>query len=229
MITAPFNFVPLNEKVFYPPWADDVSHDVPFEDGESGSIDITLTARSPIFIRDAKEETRFCNHNGEYYIPGSSVKGTVRNVLEIMTFSKMNVNSFNDDTYAVRDLSSAKNFYMKQMNLIDQPFTQCGWLKVVDGEYTIEDCGTAGRINHTQIDYALNIEFAKYFKPDLFDARDNNQKTSEYKYNLVENKIHTLRVGNMYKSEANAKYDKREFYKFDKSGKNYFIQYNDYL
>lgn len=225
MITAPFNFVPLSDKVFFPPWAEDVSHDVPFKDGESGVIDITITAKSPIFIRNHSSDrdnpsTEFCNHNGQYYIPGSSVKGMVRNVLEIMSFSKLNKNSYDDNTYAVRDLSSAQNFYMKQMNLIDAPFTQCGWLKIVDGNYVIEDCGTPGRINHTQIDYALGIEFAKHFKLNDFDAKDTTQKTSEYKYNLVNNKIHTITVGEMYLSESNRKYDKREFYKYDKNGKN---------
>ena len=31
MITAPFNFVPLSDKVFFPDWADSVSHDIPFK------------------------------------------------------------------------------------------------------------------------------------------------------------------------------------------------------
>ena len=52
MITAPYNFVPLNEKVFYPPWSDDVSHDIPFSDGESGEIELKIEAKSPIFIRN---------------------------------------------------------------------------------------------------------------------------------------------------------------------------------
>jgi len=43
MITAPFNFVPLNKKVFFPDWAEKVSHDIPFSDGESGVIDITIS------------------------------------------------------------------------------------------------------------------------------------------------------------------------------------------
>ena len=213
MITAPFNFVPLNEKVFFPPWAEDVSHDVPFEDGESGVIDITITAKSPIFIRDHQNPEQFCQHNGQYYIPGSSVKGMIRNVLEIMSFGKLDNNCFDDDTYAVRDLSSAQNFYMKQMNLIDEPITQCGWLIKRDNEYIIEDCGIPGRIHHKQIDYALNVDFASRFKNEGFE------KTSEYKYSLVNNEIHTIKVGEKYKSKTNPKYDKREFYKYDKNGK----------
>jgi len=212
MITAPFNFVPLNEKVFFPLWAEDVSLDVPFKDGESGELDITITAKSPIFIRDNQNPEEFCQYNGQYYIPGSSVKGMVRNVLEIMSFSKLNKHNYDDDTYAVRDLSSAQNFYMKQMNLIDEPKTQCGWLKKSKDGYIIEDCGTPGRIHHNQIDYALNVKFASKFQNDGF------KKTSKYKYDLVGGEIHTITVGEKYKSEKNIKYDKREFYKFDKNG-----------
>ena len=173
MITAPFNFVPLNEKVFFPDWSKHVSHDIPFEDGESGVIDITITAKSPIFIRDHNNLEQFCNYNGEYYIPATSIKGMVRSVLEIMSFSKMS--QFNDDTYAVRDLSKADNFYMKQMNLIDEPITQCGWLKIVDNEYFIEDCGLPQRISHREIDKATGKIFAEKFEKNGF------KKTSEYK------------------------------------------------
>jgi CRISPR/Cas system CSM-associated protein Csm5 (group 7 of RAMP superfamily) len=117
MITAPYNFVPLNKEIFYPSWADDVSHDVPFEDAESGEIDITITAKSPIFIRDSKDEEEFCQHNNEYYIPSSSVKGMLRNVLEIMSFSKMRLETFDDDTYAVRDLRNP-TLYMTKYNIL---------------------------------------------------------------------------------------------------------------
>ena len=114
MITAPFNFVPLSEKVFFPDWAEKVSHDIPFEDSESGVIDITITAKSPIFIRNHSDDrtnpsSEFCNYNGQYYIPGSSVKGMIRSVLEILSFSKMS--QFNDDIYAVRDLRN-RELYM---------------------------------------------------------------------------------------------------------------------
>jgi len=216
MLTAPFNFVPLNEKVFFPPWADRISHDIPFSDGESGEIDITITAKSPIFIRDSKDKEKFCNFNGEYYIPASSVKGMVRNVLEIMSFSKLSQELFTDKTYAVRDLSESKNFYMKQMNQMEHT-TYCGWLKKDSDGYIIEDCGVPGRIHHKQIDYALELDFASKFKIDNLDSK---QKTAEYKYSLVGDKIHTIKVGDKYYSEKNSKYDKREFYKYDKNCKN---------
>jgi len=187
MITAPFNFVALSEEVFFPDWAKDVSHDVPFEDSQSGVIDITLTAKSPIFVRDGKDETQFCNHNGEQYIPSTSVKGMVRNVLEIMSFSKMS--QFNDDTYAVRDLRN-RELYMSKMT---PDKILCGWLKQMQDGYVIEDCGRAGRIKHEEIDRIFNIDFASKFKKGNFGNKADN-KTALKKYAMLKssNLTHTF-------------------------------------
>jgi len=173
MITAPFNFVPLSEKVFFPDWAESVSHDVPFEDAESGVIDVTITAKSPIFIRDHENSEEFCNYKGEYYIPATSVKGMVRNVLEIMSFSKMS--QFNDNTYAVRDLSNQELYMskMKPKNIF------CGWLKKIDGKYYIEDCGIPGRIRLNKIDRQCSTKFGSNF-----DGKSDNHKTAKFKYEL---------------------------------------------
>ncbi len=219
MITAPYNFVPLNEKVFYSPWADDVSHDIPFEDEQSGQIDITITAKSPIFVKDSENEEEFCNFDKKYYIPGSSVKGAIRSILEIMSFSKLREEEFTDSTYALRDLSSAKNFYMQQMSQQNHT-TYCGWLKKEEDKYIIENCGIPGRIHHKQIDKALNTEFAKYFNSKLFSPKKQELKTAKYKYDLLKDKNLEISVSEKYFSEKNPKYDKREFYKYDKNGKN---------
>lgn len=212
MITAPFNFVPLNEKVFFPLWGEYVSHDIPFEDAQSGVIDIKITAKSPIFIKDSRNEEKFCNHNGHYYIPGSSIKGMVRNVLEIMSFSKLNDELFNDNTYAVRDLSSAKNFYMTQMSITKEPFTECGWLKIVEGKYFIEDCGIPGRVKHEEIDKIYDIDFASKFKKKEFDNKTEN-KTALKKYQMIKNKNYTHSFS-YFKDNAG-----RKIYKYDKKGK----------
>lgn len=125
MITAPYNFVPLNKEVFYPSWSEDVSHDVPFADGESGVIEIEIEAQSPIFIRNhyskgdnfytSKDGTKisedFCHikledGSKQYYIPGSSFKGMTRSVLEIISFAKMRVDEERLKTpLSVRDMT----------------------------------------------------------------------------------------------------------------------------
>lgn len=189
MITAPYNFVPLNKEVFYPSWRNQVSHDIPFEDGESGEIDITITAKSPIFIRDHENKEQFCQHNGEYYIPSSSVKGMVRNVLEIMSFSKMNPNFVDDKTYAVRDLRN-QNLYMNHMK---PQKIFCGWLIKEGNNYKIEDCGIPGRISQDKI----NKNFAKKFKHKSnngeFNPNKADTKTAKYKYELLtQNKIELI-------------------------------------
>jgi len=56
MITSPYNFLPLTEKVFYPKWGDDVQHDMPFRDGVSGEIEIEVIAKRPIYTRNHAEK-----------------------------------------------------------------------------------------------------------------------------------------------------------------------------
>jgi len=193
MIKAPYNFVPLSEKVFFPPWAKDVSHDVPFEDGESGVIDITITAKSPIFIRDHENPEQFCQHNGQYYIPGSSVKGMVRNVLEIMSFSKINEKLVDDKTYSIRDLRN-RDLYMSKMkpqNIF------CGWLQKSGKNYTVEDCGIPGRIKHEEIDKIFNTNFASKFKAKKGGFKNEAKyKTANYKYELLKDKNLTQKFDN---------------------------------
>lgn len=91
-LTSPYNFVPLNSKVYIPDWYGLVSQDIPFEDGEDGYIELTWHNGSPLFIRDKDKddpEHAPMNINGRYFIPGSSIKGMLRNVLSILSFGKM--------------------------------------------------------------------------------------------------------------------------------------------
>jgi len=126
-----------------------------------------------------------------------------------MSFSKLRDEQFTDNTYAVRDLSSSKNFYMQQM----QKDKFCGWLKKDGENYIVEDCGEPSRIHHKQIDIAYNIDFASKFQKVGFE------KTSEYKYNLIGGAPRKINVSDNYKSVKNPKYDKRLFCKYEKNGK----------
>jgi len=151
MITAPYNFVPLNKEVYYPEWADEVNHDIPFEDGESAEIEITIEAMSPIFIRNHSKDKEnpskeFCHYkqpdgSKQYYIPGSSIKGMVRSVMEIMSFAKMEL--VNDATLSVRDMTNRKE-------LVGQA-NGCGFLVKTENGYILEDCGKPTTISHHEI------------------------------------------------------------------------------
>ena len=83
-ISAPYSFVPLNGEVYIPEWYNKVSQDIPFEDGEDGSIEVTWRNVSPLIIRDGscgKKETAqsafvdLPDGTRRYFIPGSSLKG----------------------------------------------------------------------------------------------------------------------------------------------------------
>ena len=95
-IKSPYNFVPLNKQVYIPDWWDKVSHDIPFEDGIDGSIEVTWKNISPLFIRDASVgkgefSMHIADQNGtrRYFIPGASLKGMLRSVISILSFGKM--------------------------------------------------------------------------------------------------------------------------------------------
>lgn len=158
MIKAPYNFVPLENKAFYPSWANHISQDIPFEDGVSGSIEYKITSETPIFVRngytDRKDpDTKFSQTpNGQYFIPGTSIKGEIRNVLEILSFGKMT--QVQDARFGIRDLSNNPEgrFYRQKIQNV-----HCGWLYkrlAKDGseEYLINDCGAPGRIEPEVID-----------------------------------------------------------------------------
>ena len=81
-IKAPYNFVPLSNEVYFPDWADQISMDIPFSDGLSGTIELQLTAESPIYVRNghtrADKEAQngtykaFSNIANQYFIPATS-------------------------------------------------------------------------------------------------------------------------------------------------------------
>lgn len=105
-LLSPYNFVPPPLKRVWPEWAGCVSHDQPFEDGISGSLSIRITARTPVFLgsgaRTDGVETFYKDGQGRYAIPGSSLRGMLRSVVEIATFGRLG--PFNDDKLGFRDL-----------------------------------------------------------------------------------------------------------------------------
>lgn len=127
MLTSPYNFVPLNSKVYLPDWSDNVSQDIPFEDGEDGYIEVTWHNYSPLFIRNEDKNNPDpihidVNGNRRYFIPGSSIKGMLRNTLSILAFGKMaEGEQYKDRRFSFRlDKDSAKIDYKYSVrNLIE--------------------------------------------------------------------------------------------------------------
>lgn len=207
MIHAPFNFIRLSDQVFFPEWADQISHDVPFIDWFSGVISLDITAASPVFVRNGHTQedansngndryNSFSRINEKYFIPGTSIKGAVRNVLSIISNGKIRVDK--NLKFAQREWYNKELYPLKgqQNNFL------CGWLKWdKDKEYHIENHGKPYRIAHTRLDEYFE---SQGLDADLFKDKfsENSQslnreriiggkrydpKTAVYKYKLVEN------------------------------------------
>lgn len=196
MIKAPYNFVPLENRAFYPSWANHISQDIPFEDGVSGSIEYTIEAETPIFVRNGytdrkNPDTKFSQTpNGQYFIPGTSIKGEIRNVLEILSFGKMT--QVQDARFGIRDLSNNPEgrFYRQKIQNV-----HCGWLYkqlAEDGseEYFINDCGTPGRIAPEVIDKHYSTALAAFGQNLALNrqyADNDDEEKLRSAYNKYEN------------------------------------------
>lgn len=133
-LTSPYNFVPLNSKVYIPDWYGLVSQDIPFEDGEDGYIELTWHNDSPLFIRNEgkdKSDPMYVDDNGtrRYFIPGSSIKGMLRNVLSILAFGKMEAGEqYHDRFFGHREIGSGATEHTNYLEKMSQ--AKCGWLEM---------------------------------------------------------------------------------------------------
>jgi len=165
-LRAPFNFVPLNDKVYTPDWADKVSQDVPFSDGEDGIIEVEFENLSPLFTRDGHSKDKKTNYsahivdkngNKKYFIPSTTLKGMIRSNIEIMAFSKMS--QYTDRFYGYRIFDSNQSGgdeYRKNMENV-----RGGWLQKYDGKYELYPC--VKKIQPVRINEILKI-FPNYKK-----------------------------------------------------------------
>lgn len=132
-IHAPYHFVPHAKQVLMPDWAHLVSHDVPFGNGLSGVLSVTLKNETPLCVGGGKNKKDgepaqvlwAKDPLGNAIIPGSSLKGMIRNVMEIATLGKLN--AVDDQQFSFRDISSSNGNYLG--NVIKSKKVQSGWLK----------------------------------------------------------------------------------------------------
>ncbi len=171
-ISAPYSFVPLNKDVYIPAWYNKVSQDIPFEDGEDGIIEVKWRNVSPLIIRDGscgKSEVAqsvfvdMPDGTRRYFIPGSSIKGMLRNVMAIMSFGKFN--SFTDRKFGYRNISDQR--YRTMMSNVRH-----GWLQKSGKDYILYPCiGEVEKIDIKKVE-AL---YPKY--------KNNNEEESAWERN----------------------------------------------
>lgn len=173
-IPSPYNFVPLSDHVVFPEWSHLVSQDVPFKDGLRGHIDIDIEAVTPIYIRnggDHPETPERKRNNKEYQdffkiepadvgyaIPGTSIKGVIRSVFEIVSFSRLT--RMADRHLAYRDLQNQKLFTSRLTRRLPdpagsgtelwEPKAQAGFLREDGGRWILQPCQSS-RVSHSAL------------------------------------------------------------------------------
>ncbi len=155
--TAPYNFIPLNTSVVEMEAAP--SFDVYHRNKYTGRIEIEIETKTPLYIRDTlteeqireKEELEnrgkkyinpdFYSPGGKIMIPGSSIRGMVRTLVEIVGFGnfgffekdrKYHYRSFADKSLDLRDK------YVERM-LTDDP--KKGYTQKVKAGYVVHEGG----------------------------------------------------------------------------------------
>ncbi|MDP3149830.1 MAG: TIGR03986 family CRISPR-associated RAMP protein [Ignavibacteria bacterium] len=165
--SAPYNFVPLNEKNVKSEFDLDNNPRMDLYSGgkNTGYIDISIETKTPLYIRDLltkaemaekEKNDRFINPDfftpgGVTKIPGSSMRGMVRSMIEMTSYG--NFGFINDRVLYFRDFANnpLRKIY-SQFNLsakdgeIVKYNMGCGLLYNVGTKYYIKDYGNPRKI-----------------------------------------------------------------------------------
>jgi len=127
---APYNFIPLNE-IIVPAQKKQDAQEHKKQVRHSGYVDYDIRALTPIYIRG--QEGDFFGMDGKRLIPGSSIRGMIRTLVEILSYSKLKFTE--KDLYLYyRDVGGGKDKYRSRIHNKQK----AGWVRQVGQE--IEFC-----------------------------------------------------------------------------------------
>lgn len=194
---APYNFVPLNKKVItIDASEDDKDHkarpyglkfDAYDDNYHTGWIDIQIETITPIFIRNSKEASVFYSPSGKPVIPGSSLRGMIRQMAEMVSYGKFGF--FNDKKRlyyrGLADRSNLRNDYQSKMSSYDRS-RKINAYKISAG--TIRKEGLSYFIIPTAFDRIPKGEAKKlisklgknYEEFEFYDLKDSEQYKNHY-------------------------------------------------
>lgn len=153
---APYNFVPLPEAVLTVNDFDLKLHDTYKAELLTGTLSCTLKTESPLYVRAARTWEEYINKDKDgksttpsdpYYgetkdtllIPGSSLRGMLRNLVEVVSYSRISPVTRNPLFYRTVDVSSIGKAYGKRMSGGDAG--QQGWFTLSKAGYMVKENG----------------------------------------------------------------------------------------
>lgn len=166
---APYNFVPLPQKVLKaatanegsPPWDHDgppwESHDRWLPGTHSGYFDVTIEALTPVCIGAERSEgsgpgivESSTTPSGHPTIPGSSLRGMLRNLAEILSFAKLAPVDERRPFFRTFARDSLGDAYRERIAKPHKP--RGGFLHLEDGHTTAEiEPARVLRVEHTTL------------------------------------------------------------------------------
>lgn len=154
-LRAPYNFAPLNETVLETSWEGDPDHGKPHPRGVSGELVIDWTVETPLLVGGEDNNSPFqLGAGGPYAIPGASLRGMIRSVLEVLSYAHLDL--YQNQRFSIRDydavtwqgVNNSTDGRPKPMKLADGrtkalylPFG--GWLQKDGNAYRLTLCNTA--------------------------------------------------------------------------------------
>lgn len=224
-VHAPYRFAPIARWVYFPNWAELVSHDVPFTDGLSGTIDIAMTAKTSILAGGARRAARrgdekknepglegevwpFQLPNGDWALPSATLQGMIRSILEIACFGKLGP-WIDNKRFGIRDLQqAAEPFFQRRLAEVSgsspikiDPRVRVGWLRREGQKFFLRRCQMA------RVEYADLVSVTGYggdplpLNPGRHGDQRATQLYNRYKQTLKKTKTWSK------KSDANMRYE----------------------
>lgn len=174
----PYTFIELSDKLIAFKDEDikkyNYSHDVPLgKNTSSGIIEFTLKAETDFIINSG--DSKSVNIDNKFFIPGTSIKGAIRNVFEILTLSNIK-DKIQDSRYSMRDLRS--NDYV---------------LKSDEGKQT---SGFLIKLDHKL--YVMKCFSEKYSYSEIEDIEGEDLKSIK----AISEKYLMLKDGHIFRSEG---------------------------
>ncbi|PQQ65545.1 TIGR03986 family CRISPR-associated RAMP protein [Acetivibrio saccincola] len=238
--TAPYNFVPVNKDVVTVP---DALPDFDRYTEFTGYIDLDIMALTPLYIRDtytkqeemkAKDKNRkqqwinpdFFSPGGILSIPGSSLRGMVRNLVEIVSFSRMEY--VDDSTFYYRPIGdkckTVRDAYFKIMEEKDKANSSkykfcAGYLCKEDNKYFIRPAQKReNEKQYKRVSKAGRPEFSYHWQEDgscitVSGAAPNKKEEGWLIFPLDEKSDPielSMDVINAYRNDVNRMTDKKE-------------------
>lgn len=173
VVRAPYNFVPFTTKILE--YQDEIpAHNAVDPELRTGEIHVTLTAETPVFVSDGNRDDPhfFRGPDGAIQIPGSTIRGMVRQNMQILGFGLVRPGvDIEDKRFFYRKLAchkdsaffnlkkhyhtvlKIKTFYQNQKPYAVPQSVQAGYLRKAGDSYQIQPVkGTVLRVSRKHPD-----------------------------------------------------------------------------